>query len=326
MNHTLYTATELTAACLCCVKEILIQTLLTWVSSLLQFNFHNGRNLKPSLGFLWENLHEWREVLDSHWSCKAEDKEENMGEHWEAGRNLPVLQQQGHPANLPRLVWWVPGLTQVLPHKAEVPCKDRLHVAEGVKGVLPVVATHATGTYPTKRKSLNREMDNSIIQHQRPRASVVLEILLCLLLWWGINNCASCVNQFHLISAEDVHCQRFLSLVDEIYCFSSGGHSDDWEDRTKNFFLMELKASMRVCQRIPNLHDWLVWADPCDDGGGDVELLLVHLPTHLQLALSGCQQTREPGKVASVNNATQVRTSLWVISIPLPESTIIKRK
>ena len=70
-----------------------------------------------------------------------------------------------------------------------------------------------------------------------------------------------------------------------------------------------------------NLHDWFVRADPCDDGGGDVELLLVHLSAHLQLALSGSQQTRESSKVTSVDNAAQVRTGLWVVSIPQPEST-----
>ena len=157
--------------------------MLDLVSSSLQLpsNFHDGWNLKPSLGLLWENLHERGEVLDSHRSCKTEDKEEDVGEHRETGRNLPVLQQQGHPANLPRLVWRVPRLTQVLAHKAEVPCKNRLHVAEGVEGVLPVIATHSAGTYSTKWKSLYREMDNSVIKYQRPRAGVVLEIFLGLL-------------------------------------------------------------------------------------------------------------------------------------------------
>ena len=46
--------------------------------------------------------------------------------------------------------------------------------------------------------------------------------------------------------------------------------------------------------RSTNLHDWFVRADPCVDGGGDVKLLLVHLPTNLQLALGCRHQTREP--------------------------------
>ena len=42
---------------------------------------------------------------------------------------------------------------------------------------------------------------------------------------------------------------------------------------------------------VAHLHDWLVRTDSSEDGGGDVELLLVHLAANHGLALRGSKKT-----------------------------------
>ena len=42
---------------------------------------------------------------------------------------------------------------------------------------------------------------------------------------------------------------------------------------------------------VAHLHDWLIRTDSSEDGGGDVELLLVHLAANHGLALRGGKNT-----------------------------------
>ena len=73
----------------------------------------------------------------------------------------------------------------------------------------------------------------------------------------------------------------------------SGGHGNDWEDGPKNLLLESRHG--KLCHEdqhtVAHLHDWLVRTDSSEDGGGDVELLLVHLAANHGLALRGGKKT-----------------------------------